>query len=140
MEDMEKLKDCKDGLIAVFDVNDLKKVNDKYGHTEGDNLIVTFTDNMKECISQLGKCYRIGGDEFVFISTEENVEKKFISSYKRLVNNLKKYNNDSDKEYTVSVAMGYCLIYEDTTIEKAFDIADSKMYENKNYIKSKKRN
>lgn len=137
MEDMEKYKNIKTGLIAIFDINDLKKVNDEYGHTEGDNLIVTITDNIKECILNLGKCYRIGGDEFVFISTK-NVEKEFNEAYKKLIKNLNKYNKSKYKEYKVSLAMGYSVIDQKTSIEKAFNIADSNMYKNKKQIKSKK--
>lgn len=136
MEDMEKYKKNKEGLIAIIDINDLKKVNDKYGHAEGDNLIVTVTDNIKECIKPLGKCYRIGGDEFVFISTL-NIEKEFNKSYKKLLNNLNKFNKTKTKEYKVSIAMGYCLIDEKMSIKKAFNIADSNMYINKKEIKSK---
>lgn len=57
MKDMEELKNHQNGLIAVFDVNGLKEVNDTYGHMEGDNLIIATSELINECMSPLGKCY-----------------------------------------------------------------------------------
>lgn len=136
--DFDNLKDSNKGLIAIFDVNDLKKVNDKYGHLEGDNLILTFSSALNEYFSNIGKCYRIGGDEFAFLS-DENVEEQFKKTYKKLTNYLNKYNSNSDKKYKVSAAMGYSIINKEIKIEEAYKIADDNMYLNKNEMKKNKK-
>jgi len=138
MEDMERLKNIKSGLIAVFDVNNLKKVNDTQGHTEGDELIIRVSSALKTYLSTLGKCYRIGGDEFVFISLDNTLEDKFNSACKQITNELNQYNRRGSK-YITSVAIGYSMIDEETSIDKAFEIADSNMYENKIKIKEKQK-
>lgn len=50
-----------------FDLNGLKKTNDTYGHEQGDILIRTFADILRETFSALGDIYRMGGDEFLVI-------------------------------------------------------------------------
>lgn len=137
INDVEKLKNNDKGLIAIFDVNDLKKVNDKYGHTEGDNLILTVSSAINEYFSKIGKCYRIGGDEFVFIS-EENIENEFNKTYKKLINYLNRYNKNSDKKYKIGIAMGYSLITKENKIENAYTLADKNMYKNKKQMKKNK--
>jgi len=137
MTDVENLKNNTKGLIAIFDVNDLKKVNDKFGHAEGDNLILTISSTLNEFFSKIGKCYRIGGDEFAFIS-EENIENEFNKVYKKFVTYLNRYNKNSDKKYVMSVAMGYSLISKENTIENAYKLADQNMYENKKQMKKNK--
>lgn len=137
INDMERLKDSNKGLIAIFDINDLKKINDKFGHVEGDNLILKVSSTLNEHFSKIGKCYRIGGDEFIFIS-EENIEKEFNKIYKKLLSDLNKYNKNSDKKYQIGLAMGYTLIDEKTKIKEAYKLADKNMYKNKNQMKKNK--
>lgn len=49
----------------MFDVNDLKYVNDHLGHQQGDDLIVGSADIIKSALEAgEGSCFRIGGDEF----------------------------------------------------------------------------
>lgn len=126
-EEMEKLKDKKDGVIAVFDVNDLKKVNDTYGHAEGDSLIIETSHILKDSFNKFGKCYRIGGDEFVFIS-EDITENEFEECIKNFKKGIDRYNKGSEKKYSISVAIGYELITQSTSYEDAFKKADNKMY------------
>ena len=57
-----------DRLAAIFwDVNNLKYVNDKYGHAAGDVLIQTLPSVLYELSTDRRKVYRVGGDEFVMI-------------------------------------------------------------------------
>jgi diguanylate cyclase (GGDEF)-like protein len=52
--------------IALFDVNSLKEVNDKYGHKKGDEVIHSAAVALQNTFRE-GKLYRIGGDEFLVI-------------------------------------------------------------------------
>ena len=135
MEDIENLNNSKNGIIAIYDVNDLKKVNDKYGHLEGDNLIVGVANALKMHLNEIGKCYRIGGDEFVFISTADSVESKFLKAHEALLKELKKHDKEVNNKYSTSIAMGYSKITRSTNINKAFEKADASMYKNKKKMK-----
>ena len=113
--------------VFLFDINNLKYVNDTYGHAKGDELIKNASLCIKECfLNEEGKnCYRIGGDEFVAIL--ENIEDKDISSY------IEKFE-EKQKELNVSIAVGYK--YTDNILNTGFEkiviAADKMMYKNKN--------
>jgi diguanylate cyclase (GGDEF)-like protein len=59
---------CLDGLaMAMFDSNNLKIVNDTYGHARGDRLIIDTAFALQRYLGKFGTIYRIGGDEFVLV-------------------------------------------------------------------------
>ena len=59
----------KDKVLSVImiDLDRLKKVNDNYGHSYGDEYIRLATEAIKKAVGKLGISYRLGGDEFVVI-------------------------------------------------------------------------
>ena len=119
--------------VAVFDVNNLKKTNDKYGHETGDTLIcdaarlicTTFTHS---------PVYRIGGDEFavILLGADYFDREKIFSKFKKAVSRNRKDGN-------VVVAGGYAdfIFASDKCVADAFSRADEKMYENKKKLKKK---
>ncbi len=72
LSDLQRI--CKGpATIVVCDVNDLKKANDTYGHTSGDELLVHTSGLLERCFrGGVGKVYRIGGDEFAVITTKDD--------------------------------------------------------------------
>lgn len=109
--------------IVEFDVNGLKMTNDYYGHAAGDELIVGVTEAIKKSFRN-GKCYRIGGDEFVFIGNvmqEEELMKVFLN-FNEVVGEKK-------------VSYGYCFTTESIDTLMALKKADKMMYERKSIIK-----
>lgn len=74
----------KKSCIIIFDINDFKLINDTYGHKVGDEILCVVSSILKEVYRNYGKCYRIGGDEFAVIATDdiqhiEKYNKKFIT-------------------------------------------------------------
>lgn len=142
MEDVEKQKyeNTANTLVAMFDVNHLKYVNDTYGHAMGDEMIVTVAREMTKCLGSLGKCYRIGGDEFVFISNADNIEARFLEANRDLMDHLKRVKETEELPFSISIAMGYCMMNQDVyhTLSDAINQADANMYINKKEIKSRK--
>ncbi|MCR5255040.1 MAG: GGDEF domain-containing protein [Acetatifactor sp.] len=54
-----------DGMgVAMMDANNLKYCNDNFGHDQGDVYIKTCADAIQEYLGDIGRCYRVGGDEF----------------------------------------------------------------------------
>ena len=124
-------------VVFMFDLNDLKKCNDTYGHDYGDQYIKMAADTLKKLFAQEGKCYRIGGDEFCawapYTSLEEINEK--ILMLEQDVQEL----NEKGFVVTVSIAVGYA-IYEEAQdgggLYSTMKRADAMMYERKqNYKK-----
>jgi GGDEF domain-containing protein len=52
-------------LVTLWDLNDLKRINDRHGHKTGDRMIVRFSHALEEALREGDGLYRIGGDEFV---------------------------------------------------------------------------
>ncbi len=135
---LNMIKDCKKNLIIGFiDINNLKKVNDNFGHKEGDKIIVQTTNILKEILRESDFITRIGGDEFLlalFNCTLENVEK----IGERLNKKLKQINNQQDKPYSISMSIGFveCRPDNNKKIRDILSEADKKMYENKEKFKS----
>lgn len=52
-------------MLANLDIDNFKKYNDTYGHQEGDKVLISLADILKECTREsVDKCFRLGGDEF----------------------------------------------------------------------------
>src|SRR5574344_2038455 len=60
--------------VIIFDMNNLKLINDNYGHLYGDRVIKTFSDCAQKAFGMYGKVYRIGGDEFLALVREPVLE------------------------------------------------------------------
>ena len=119
--------------IFMLDINNLKYVNDTFGHDKGDELIKNSSLAIKETFMTYDKknCYRLGGDEFIAIL--DNINEDEIDGY------IKTFL-EKQKLYDVSVAIGYAYTadiskvgYETLMIE-----ADKRMYEHKKEMKAKK--
>lgn len=125
--------------ILVFDINNLKIVNDKYGHEYGNKLIIIVANAITK-IFKTNNTYRIGGDEFVVILEDEQDEvlKQLIDDYNVLMENS--YFDLPDSIQNIDVAYGYTKFdfSIDTCFEDAFNRADALMYEHKRQLKEKK--
>ena len=121
--------------IFMFDLNDLKKCNDAYGHENGDKYIKMVADVLIRIIGVDGKCYRIGGDEFCAImpkTGQNEIDNKLISILREV--------QELDRKgfvVPVSVAAGYAVFNPecDHTLEDTMKRADILMYQNKQSIK-----
>ena len=139
MEDMKTLEEEKssDVLVAMFDVNDLKFVNDTYGHAHGDEMLKKVAEQMKEYLLSLGKCYRIGGDEFVFVAWGNRTEDTFIKNNSKMQKSLKRLNESKTLPYRITVAFGYAIWDHsgNESLEEVIERADANMYKNKKAMK-----
>lgn len=116
-------------VIVSADINGLKMTNDTIGHAAGDEIIVGAADCLKYSFGNLGRIYRIGGDEFVVMmyANERELENA-IDTFNRKVLEWKGELVD-----TLSVSLGYAT-YKDNQglpINELLNIADKKMYDQK---------
>jgi diguanylate cyclase (GGDEF)-like protein len=123
--------------IIVSDVNDLKKVNDNYGHIIGDKLLKCFADTLKEAFPECNLILRMGGDEFHLILENTNEE--------QMANNILKVKGiiakkdlevGGNKSIKISAAFGYATRNcSKENIDTLIALADKRMYEDKKTIK-----
>ncbi len=117
--------------MVVFDVNDLKKVNDTSGHQAGDQYIrdasKIICDIFKHC-----PVFRVGGDEFAVIAQGND-----YASIEELLGRVNDHNTDAARTGGVIIACGMAKYEMDENAARVFARADQRMYENKNTLKSK---
>ena len=135
-KESEIRKDRISCTVVQLDINDLKKVNDVYGHSEGDRRIIEAVNIINESFSDIGTCYRTGGDEFIVIvqqGDESDVEK----AVRALEEKSAAYNEKNAPPVPMQIAYGYalCTAKEDM-LEAAEQLADKRMYEKKKQMKS----
>ena len=131
-EIVERGDDGVDRVAMMADVNNLKMINDIFGHQSGDDAIQTVASILKKNFSTNCKCYRLGGDEFAVIG-EHVVPEEFEKKRQRFLCDIELANRE--KEYPLVVATGYHSLWTDM-VEEGFSKADQAMYENKRQLKA----
>ena len=125
------------GLVMV-DLNYLKEINDQYGHSAGDFVLIKLA-NMISLVFKKSSVYRVGGDEFVVILYEDDLHdaEKLVEEFKERINDSI-HNESIPPQERVSAAIGYAVFnpFEDKDVEQVFNNADHKMYECKRKMKA----
>ncbi|MFV0441070.1 MAG: GGDEF domain-containing protein [Lachnospirales bacterium] len=125
--DLDKIKSNSNTLVVVCDLNNLKIINDEYGHSSGDIYLKTFGKYLTELSKNKGSCYRIGGDEFVVIFENSTIKDSIniIDEGSALLTNSK-YKH-------LEFAYGFAAFDSniDKSINDTFVRADAVMYEMK---------
>lgn len=128
--------------IIIFDLNDLKITNDKYGHKIGDELISSFAKIIQDATIVHQKppfIGRYGGDEFIV--NYSDIDQEEILLYLKQLEQLAQKFNQQETKFKISYAVGYSIADEHSAFsnfQELFDDADKKMYENKTEIKKKR--
>ncbi|MCM1499823.1 MAG: GGDEF domain-containing protein [Clostridium sp.] len=116
-------------LVAYIDMNNLKIINDRYGHDEGDFSLKLIGDLVVETVGNSGVVGRIGGDEFACVMTYGTSDNGL-----KLVNDISQkfaeFNLGSDKPYNVTVSTGACVLdgAQQVGLQEALTMADEKLY------------
>lgn len=113
--------------VLMIDLNNLKTINDKFGHAAGDELIQKAATALKEQVRSSDIIARLGGDEFAVLSLETNLE-----NAEKLILRIQQ----AFAELEISAAMGLALRNPAYGLSSAIKEADEKMYQNKIFIKS----
>lgn len=114
-------QDC---LIAFFDCDNFKIINDEQGHAKGDEILKKIGTILSDACSRKGGAFRFGGDEFVVLYPLENKE-----TADEIINRLnKRFDNEG-----IQVSIGTCVMDAEKkkSLQEYLDMADQSMYENK---------
>lgn len=114
-------QDC---LIAFFDCDNFKVINDEQGHAKGDEILKKIGTILSDACSRKGGAFRFGGDEFVVLYPLENKETE-----DEIINRLnKRFVNEG-----IQVSIGTCVMDAEKkkSLQEYLDMADQSMYENK---------
>ncbi len=120
-------------FLAIVDIDNFKEYNDKYGHTEGDKVLISLAEILKECTrDNVDMVFRLGGDEFAVLlpQTSGNQATEIVQRI------LLKYIEANYGKTTLSIGIVSC--QRDPELSKPEDVtrmkdkADKAMYEAKN--------
>ncbi len=121
-------------LVAYVDMNNLKIINDRYGHEDGDFSLKVIGDMLVDVVGKNGIAGRIGGDEFACIMEYEAEDEG-----KQLLDEIQKkflcFNAGSDKPYNITVSVGTYVVKaaETISLKEVLALADERLYEAKQH-------
>ena len=119
-------------LLLFADLDGMKWINDKFGHDEGDRVLIKTAEILKKVFRESDIIARIGGDEFVVLAMEtHDTNEDLITT--RLNEKLDAYNVEEPRRYMMSLSIGFANYYPENpcSIEELLTQADKSMYKQK---------
>ena len=112
-------------VLALFDLNGFKHYNDLFGHPAGDVLLARLGEKLDRFVAGRGPAYRMGGDEFCILCTEDVDADAVVAGAVRAL-------ADHGDGFAVTAAHGLVLLpAEASTPPEALQLSDQRMYANK---------
>jgi diguanylate cyclase (GGDEF)-like protein len=118
--------------LLYIDLDSLKFINDRFGHSAGDAAILQFSRILTDTFRDSDVIGRLGGDEFVALIADAT-ESDLASIQSRLQSNVDAYNLQSDSGQALSFSLGIIRVEPQSTItmEELLSEADAAMYKHK---------
>ena len=114
--------------LIMVDVDNLKNINDAYGHRAGDKVIREISKRIKECIRHIDTAARYGGDEFAIILLNSSLEDATIVA-QRMVDAVANSHTTWQKEHIqLSISVGLGQYDAETTPEDITSRSDQALY------------
>ena len=128
--------------FIFLDMDGLKKINDNYGHTEGDGAILSFSNILKKCFRDKDLLVRYGGDEFVVLMI--NIQEETLhQALDRISAQIDEFNQKKEHEWILSVSWGYAFNTSGSEMQdfdKIIEESDTRLYDEKRKKKSNSQN
>ncbi len=121
-------------VVLFFDMDNLKQINDTFGHSEGDKAIVEFAKALKESFRKEDMIVRYGGDEFV-VATNVRTCAYALVILSRVEHHMEAINKDLPFKLSFSVGFS-CFPDKGKNFNELLNLADKRMYEIKYNKKS----
>lgn len=126
-------KEIGHSAIVMIDADNLKVINDTYGHDMGDTYLQSIAGLVQDFGSENSAAARLGGDEFVLFLYHYDSEAKLQDAIKKLVNMQDQRTADlnGDVKVVLKFSLGYSLTKGRKDYQAVLREADERMYENK---------
>lgn len=121
--------------MCVFDLNNLRTINNNLGHDKGDEYIRSFAIQLREAVPEEFFAGRDGGDEFIAVL--KGLDHEGVRKCLQNIRNQAAEYSRQHPEMPISYAAGYALSsdFEGSTMRELFRLADKNMYIDKNRAK-----
>ncbi len=134
---LESLTDKHKYLLAIMDIDDFKKINDKNGHLCGDYILRSIAEIAKDN-SKADFVARYGGEEFIVISLIEDSVENTASKLDRIRETVLNHSFEfENKVIKPTITIGVSSFTDGMSVDEWIDKADSKLYEGKKSGKNK---
>ena len=120
--------------LLLIDIDDFKKYNDTYGHTEGDQVLIKIGDVMRKNFRSMNSCFRLGGEEFVVLLADAGDAGAMVAAerFRIRFSEVEFRPVPGGKPVKMTVSIGISEYHEGDTIEDVVYFADLAMYAAKN--------
>ena len=128
-------------MVMTIDMDDMKRINDNFGHMQGDVAIQILGKALLNASVNGEVCARVGGDEFNVVA-EDYTQELYEEFIENVLEYLKQFNDSNALDYSVNISYGGVLIdkYEVNNFEYYMNISDNRMYEHKSARKAGRQN
>jgi len=92
--------------MIMMDIDGLRKINEAYGHAQGDEALIQISQALKETVPRNFLISRYGGDEFV-ITGEISTEEQILIINEGIKRTVERRNSENEREWNVSVSIGF---------------------------------
>jgi len=114
--------------LIMVDVDNLKKINDVYGHRAGDKVIKEISKRINKCIRQIDTAARYGGDEFAIILINTSIIDASVVAKRMLDTVSKTPTSWNNEEIALSISVGLCQYDAQATPEDITGRSDQALY------------
>ena len=116
--------------ILVMDMDNLKKINDQYGHQAGDLALQNVAQLIKDCFRNEDVIARIGGDEMAVLLQGSDADGA-LNARERILNAIQAYNQKDPNNIQLSISIGCGTALMGESLVNTFNLADERMYKEK---------
>lgn len=126
------LKSDSTSCVALLDVDNFKKINDRYGHLVGDEVLTTLTQTIQKRIRKSDKLCRYGGEEFLiyFSDTDQQSAKRILDELNASLSRQKLWSG-TDQKFSVSFSSGLLDVNGETNLDTIIKACDDLLYKAK---------
>ena len=127
------LKERTTGLLCLLDCDKFKSINDTYGHSVGDKVIIAIAEKLQKSCRDKDVIFRLGGDEFAMFMTGMVEQKAAERFFERLFQNIRQIDLAEMQGKKIEMSLGACFYDgdENVSFDELYRNADSTMYQSK---------
>lgn len=134
-----KNSDDESTYLLIIDVNKFKKINDTYGHVEGDEALIRVADALRKGCKRFpyrANIARYGGDEFAILVKADN-DSMLEDLKSGIREELYDLNTKANVKYELTVSIGTAKVARGVSLQELIEKADEQMYKDKKEIHEK---
>ncbi len=114
--------------IAFIDLDNFKPINDNYGHSTGDDLLIQVANRLNTAVRNCDVVTRTGGDEFIALIENIKSSEDIVPILERIVHSINEPFLINDHQLFISASVGVAMYPKDGDLDQLISCADAAMY------------